>query len=101
MLCRCREKLEELGFPTVPQLQLTAADIGASNPEPLEQLERRIAEWAAASSIAELETALLIKPAQSSSAIGVTLEKGFLETAFAASELLQQVCGPIVQAIHE
>ena len=88
---RCRQRLEELGFPTVPQLHVTAEDFDDSEEDWQEKLERRTLEWAEAHGIDDSRTGLLVKPVFSSSAMGLTVGEGLAGALVSAEQLLSVV----------
>ena len=86
--CRCRERLHELGYPVLAQLKLQPADFAGDSAS---AAASRLAAWASSSGLNAESAPLVVKPARSSSALGLELVKGLKDAEEVARILLDQV----------
>lgn len=85
LICRCRGRLQELGFPTLPQIEVTAEDVPEA---PI--LQRRLADWATENALDSDNDLFVLKPAIGSTAEGIELSAGVEEVADVAAQLLAE-----------
>ena len=92
--CSMRAHLEELGYPTIPQLHINANRFTElPEEEHLPALQQWLEQWSTEHSIHEAATAVVVKPAVGSSAAGLHLVDDFEGAMHAIAELLDGV-GP-------
>lgn len=90
--CSMRAHLEELGYPTIPQLHISAERFSdLPEEEHLPALQQWLEQWSTEHSIHEAATAVVVKPAVGSSAAGLHLVDDFEGAMHAIAELLDGV----------
>ena len=84
--------MEELGFPTLPQLHISADKFSdLPEQEHIQALQQWLEQWSTENGIAESSTAVVVKPAVASSAAGLQLADGLEGAMHAVAELLDGV----------
>lgn len=98
--CSCREQLEELGYPTISQLHISAEGLAElPEEERLQSLQQQLEQWSTENGIGDSALAVVVKPAVASSAAGLQLAEDLEGAVQAIAELLQEVNSSVLWAL--
>lgn len=89
-MCRCAERLTELGYPVVPMLSLQAGELPEDPQEPNPWFER-LRHWAQSHGLSPAHSRFVVKPAIGSCAQDVQDVRGTDMVVTLALAMLRQV----------